>query len=368
MDGTDNRVTEPHILPLTSIGGSERRICQVLAMGDGAVLALQAICVDRALTLFASLRATGSDWSAPALLAVDLAVPAVPSMTLAPVVLQEGEDFAVAWPLDGAGLLLITPRGGDVLLAPGRVTALCGQGGALHVAVGSQVFRHQDGQGWQKLGPALAGPVTALALFAGHVHAATASDRAGFDLSRLVGDDWEAVMTRGAWRYASSPRVTAMAVVGARLLVAADGPDLSVVQVGDEHPELLTVDEDGGWSLLSGQARFTPEGLRLPVTAGGPGVPGCAGLTVGGIQPLGAIQTPGVSALIWLRPRGDAADGLATMALSGDEWSPTDRLARVEAGVTSLAVARDGTVLIAAGADVGAGMARRPLLTLRAPR
>lgn len=365
MNGTDIRSTSPRILPFSSIGGSERRICQVLALADGAVLALQATCVSGSapvVTVFSALRPAGGDWSVAAPLALDLAVPAALSMTVPPVLLRDGPDFAVAWAMDGAGLIVLTQGGAELVEGPGRITALCAEAGRIYAAVGAEIFARQPGQGWQRFAPALAGgEVTALGFFAGQMHAAVANAVAGFDLWRSAGGDWTQVMTRGAWRYGSSPKVTAMAAAGGRLYVAADGPDISHVRVGDEHPEILAVAADGSWQLLSGQARFSPEGLRLPTTAGGPGVPACCGLSVGG------MQMQGETLLVWLKPRGKGANVLSLLRLSASGWSAPDRFALVELAVTSLAVAADDTVLVASGAETDGASTRKPLLVARAP-
>lgn len=361
MDGTDIRVTTPRILPFSSIGGVERRICQVLRLNDGALLALQATCVAGDLpsvTVFAALRPAGGDWQAAVALAMDFATPAALSMTVAPVVVDGGADFAVAWAFDAAGLLILSPAGAEVIEAPAPITALCAADGALFAATGAQVHR-RTGQGWQAHGPALTGPVTGLALFAGQVHVAMASSSAGFDLLRSAGGDWTPVMTRGAWRYGSSPRVTAMVVVGGTLYVAADGADMTHVRIGDEHPELLAVDEAGGWHLVSGQARFSPDGLRLPATAGGPGVPGCCGLTIGGIQAKGdGLQ-------LWMLPRGEGASVLSVMTLAGSEWSALQSVALETAGVTTL-VLSEGTAFVAAGGEATAASKRKSLLVAAA--
>jgi hypothetical protein len=369
MDGTNNRLTAPHVLPFNSSGDGGRRICAVFAMADGAVLALQASGVqgDAAkVTLLASLRPAGGEWTAPALVAADVAAPSGPSLTLAPVLLRDGADFAVAWPCDATGLLVVTPGGVEVVDCPGRITALCAQGDDLFAAVamaGETAFLvRRAGQGFQPFAPSLPGvEVTALAFFADHLHAAGASARAGFDLWRSAGGDWTPVMTRGAWRYGSSPQVTAMAVDGERLYVAADGPDIRHVRVGDEHPEILAVDPQGNWQLWSGQARFSPDGLRLPVTAGGPGVPACCGLSVGG------FQRQGDGLLVWLKPRPAGPNLLSVMSLTGAGWAPLARIGLDGMAVTTLAAASDGTIFVGAGGNGAATTGAKPLMVAFAP-
>ena len=406
MDGTNIRLTTPRILPFSTVGGSERRICMVLPLEGGAMLALQATCVlgaEPSVTVFSARRAPGdADWSAPVALAIDLPVPAALSLSVAPVLLRDGvSDFFVAWPFEGAGFLELTASGARVDMGvtvdgggpadggTGRITALCGQGETLYAALqGSDaaeaviVSRAISGE-WQVLaaGPltcAAGEAVTALAVFADKIYAATANATAGFELfcaATGAGGSWETVLTRGAWRYGYNRSVTAMAVIGARLYVAADGPDLSHISIGDEHPEIMVVAADGHWQLFSGQARFTPEGLRRSVTVAGPGTPGCSGRTIGGLQGRGE------DILVWLKPRAAAGNaaagrGLVSVALwsaAEAEWTMGEPILVPEVFVTSLAVAVDGGILLAAGADVAgsevlAGAARKPLLFALAPQ
>jgi hypothetical protein len=369
MDGTHMRLMAPQVLPFSSIGDGHRRICEVFAMADGAVLALQATCVLGAapsLTLFSLLRPAGGDWAAPVQLVTDLAIPSGLSMTVAPVLMRDGADFAVAWACDAGGLVLVTPGGVEVVATEGRITALCAQGGDLYAAVAlpdaAAILVRRAGQDMQPFAPAIpGGEVTALAVFADQLHAATASARAGFDLWRSAGGEWVPVMTRGAWRYGSSPKVTAMAVVGPQLYVAAEGADLSHVRVGDEHPEILAVDAQGGWQLVSGQPRFSPEGLRMPATSGGPGVPGCCGLSVGG------FQVTGDDLLVWLKPQASGPNQLSVLSLRQNGWSPLARFALDAVRATSLVAAVDGTVFVAAGTDAKATSGQKSLMVAFAP-
>lgn len=108
-----------------------------------------------------------------------------------------------------------------------------------------------------------------LAVLGGRLFAATTNPARGFqlwstELSRLgtgKAPAWDQVLRDGAFRYARNPQVTAMAVHGGALHLAAgdDGP-------GRPGPELLRIEEDGQWEIVAGEARFTPHGLKVPIS------------------------------------------------------------------------------------------------------
>jgi hypothetical protein len=398
MDITDNRLTTPRILPFCTIGGSERRLCAVMPLPGGDVLALQATCVlgkEPAVTVFSSLLAAGkTGWGPVAARIIDLSLPAALLPGLPPVLTGSEAEMNVVWPLGNGGTLSFAarhdptlpetpPRIGD---GPGQqeATAFCAQDGYVYAATrrkgegGADVFRRAEGAGdWQSLGagslPCHSGEaVTALAVFDGRLHAAVSDRRNGFSLWRTAsGQDgrWETVMTHGAWRYGYNPVVSAMTVAGGRLLVAAGGVDTSQVLIGDEHPEIFTVRSDGTWRLFSGQARFTPDGLRQPETSGGPGTPAKGGTTVGG------FETRGDELLIWLRPHQDDTESISICrwtAATG-EWTEVESLLPSALHrVTSLAMTEGGTVIIAGHGDIlesggQADVPRRPLLLIAVP-
>lgn len=380
MDSFDKRMTAPAILPFCSIGENERRLCAVFTLDDGAIWALQATCVlgeTPRLTLFSARLAAGTaQWSQAQALVIDLAVPAALSLDVAPVLVRAGSsDPAIAWAFESGGALVLTTQGATIVQGPsnGRVTAL----GPADKGICAAIQRKgtpdvgiylASGSEWK---PIAAGPltcedgeaITAIGSFAGHVHAARSNSVKGFDLYRAAPGpegEWAAVITEGAWRYGYDRAVSAMAVVGNQLLVAVDGPASGVVNIGDEHPEILTVDAQGHWQVFSGPARFTPDGLRAPVTTDGPGTPDFKGLTIGG------IHAQGKDVALWLKPRDGDGELVAISLWTAEtvEWLVLETMLVPQIAITSMALTPDGTLLVAAGADLDAARDKDDIFAL----
>jgi len=111
------------------------------------------------------------------------------------------------------------------------------------------------------------------------LYATTLNPTHGFQLwrSKAEGDapfDWEQVLTRGAWRYALNMEVTAAAAFGDRLWLGTglpgQGHDITL-NTGPGAGELIAVDAEGGWEVIMGEMRFSPDGLKVPQTTMGPG-------------------------------------------------------------------------------------------------
>ncbi len=380
MDSFDKRMTAQPILPFCSIGEPERRLCAVFTLDDGATLALQATCVlgeTPRLTLFtARLAAGAAQWSQASALAIDLAVPSALSLGVLPVLVRAtAGDPMVAWAFEHGGALVLTLQGARVVQGPsnGRVTAL----GAADKGICAAIQRRgtpevgiylQSGTEWK---PLAAGPltcdegeaITAIGAFAGQIHAARSNAFKGFDLWRAAPGpegEWAPVITEGAWRYGYNRAVSAMAVVGDQLLVAVDGPVSDTVSIGDEHPEILSVDARGQWQVFSGQARFTPDGLRLPVTVAGPGTPDFKDLTIGG------LHAQGRDVALWLKPRDPSGDLVALSLWSAEtgDWLVLETIPVPRIAITSVALTPDGSVLVAAGADLDASDDNGDILAL----
>lgn len=369
--GEDTDRAEPRLglLPDSLIGGHERRAFAVFGLEAGQTLALQVRCTlgeaIRVTVLASCCQDAPEGWDTARAIAIDLPLSAPLSLDIAPVLLNDTPDNAqVAWPLETGGVLIVSAGRADIVPLPEKrpMTALSSdRNGALQVAVAPDetgsagiLLRDPDGA-WTMLAhslPCAAGEtVTALALFGKAVYAARANAAAGFDLLRCnaagaADAAWQPVITRGAWRYGASPAVSTMRAIGDRLFVAADGAQTVPLRIGDEHPEILTVAPDGSWELFSGQPRFSPEGLQQPRTAGGPGTPDLAGLTIGGMDGTATALD------VWLRPRDPSTDSavLLRWRAETDTWVAAQPVPVRGLAVTSMVDLPEG-VLVATGAD-----------------
>lgn len=121
--------------------------------------------------------------------------------------------------------------------------------------------------------------IATLSVAHGHLYASTINPTHGFQLWRTKAEGappfaWEQVLTRGAWRYALNMEVTAAAEFGDALWLGTGLPGRGrdvTHDVGPAAAELIRVAEDGTWEIVTGEMRFTPDGLKVPQTALAPG-------------------------------------------------------------------------------------------------
>lgn len=121
--------------------------------------------------------------------------------------------------------------------------------------------------------------IATLSVAHGHLYASTINPSHGFQLWRSKADGappyaWEQVLTRGAWRYALNMEVTAAAEFGDALWLGTGLPGRghdATHDVGPGAAELIRVGADGSWDIVTGEMRFTPDGLKVPQTAMSPG-------------------------------------------------------------------------------------------------
>lgn len=115
--------------------------------------------------------------------------------------------------------------------------------------------------------------------FAGQLYVGTGNPERGFqiwrsDLSGEAPFRWEPVIVDGAGRYALNETAISMAVLGDHLYVGSGLPGLGYDKANDVGPaaaEIIRIDRDGHWDLLIGSPRFSPDGLKVPLSAYGPG-------------------------------------------------------------------------------------------------
>ncbi len=122
--------------------------------------------------------------------------------------------------------------------------------------------------------------ITAIARLGEGLVVAVSDPRRGFDLMlHTPGEavpDFTSLLTRGAQRFAPNGAISAIAsapmaegdglLIGTAALATIEGSP------GNWGPELLRLDADGGWELIFGMPRLTPDGLKRPRTGKRPGL------------------------------------------------------------------------------------------------
>jgi len=118
--------------------------------------------------------------------------------------------------------------------------------------------------------------VNELEVFNGYLYAATHNPRHGFELWKTDarGDPpyhWVRILERGAWRGPLNTIAVAMAVyknalyVSACLLRQGQG-GAHIDHFGPFPAEIIRVLPDDSWDIVTGSPRFTPHGLKRPIT------------------------------------------------------------------------------------------------------
>lgn len=139
-----------------------------------------------------------------------------------------------------------------------------------------------SGQWTQVSAPSFGDPINngifAMATAHGHVYAGTGSPKRGFQLWRTDGKGdtpkWERVLTDGAYRYNLNLTVAQMCEYKGDLYVGTGITGFGYDKENDVGPsaaELIRVRPDGSWDLIAGDMRFTPDGLKVPLSAMGEG-------------------------------------------------------------------------------------------------
>jgi hypothetical protein len=114
----------------------------------------------------------------------------------------------------------------------------------------------------------------------GRLYAGTANPDLGFQLWQTEARgsppfDWAPVIVNGAGAFNHNYAVCSMAEFKGALYVGGGitglGHDI-VHDIGPASCELLRVYPDGKWDLIAGQPRFTPDGLKVPLSLLGPGL------------------------------------------------------------------------------------------------
>jgi hypothetical protein len=178
----------------------------------------------------------------------------------------------------------------------------------------------------QKISDSLFGDVSnqgiaAIAVSKGYFYAATSNAIKGFQVWRTKGDPgqadaWEPVITNGANRYSLNPVVFAIAEFRGDLYFACGVPvdkDQKVNTLYSGGFEIIRCYADNDWDLIVGTPRFTGSGLRVPLTALGPGFDDISKQVVDGLISH--------NDLLYLVTQGREGFQLWTTA-DGENWSP----------------------------------------------
>ena len=116
--------------------------------------------------------------------------------------------------------------------------------------------------------------------FDGYLYAGTSNPFDGFQIWRTRAEgrppyEWEPVMAHGAYRYNLNHTAATLVPFKGKLYVSSALPGLGKdndYDVGPAAAELLRIDTDNSWELLAGTPRFTPDGLKVPISLQGPGL------------------------------------------------------------------------------------------------
>jgi len=121
--------------------------------------------------------------------------------------------------------------------------------------------------------------ISALAATSRHVYAGTCNPAHGFQLWRSAAEgqapfQWEKVLESGAWRFNHNQMVAQMIAFDGDLYLGSALPGFGEDRrnkVGPAALEVLRLRADDSWDLLVGEPRFSPDGLKVPLSTLGPG-------------------------------------------------------------------------------------------------
>lgn len=121
--------------------------------------------------------------------------------------------------------------------------------------------------------------VTRLVAFDDHLYAATANPLRGYQVWKTDAQGeppyrWTRIIDDGAWRGPASSHAAAMTVFGGALYVTSalprrglGGPEAAGLdRYGPFPAEMIRLYPDDSWELVTGRPRFTPGGLKRPVS------------------------------------------------------------------------------------------------------
>lgn len=175
-----------------------------------------------------------------------------------------------------AGPWLVTAAAPVEARAKGKLTRL--PMGPLTVYAAEAATGHWHPASEPGLGDGVSGGVTAFATAHGRLYVAVEDVYRGFEVwaaepGPTLPWRWTRVLSRGAFRFSLAPKVTAMAAFGDALYLATGISESGFGQdrTGPAAAEVLRVAADGTWDIVVGAPRFTPDGLKVPLSGLPPG-------------------------------------------------------------------------------------------------
>jgi hypothetical protein len=137
---------------------------------------------------------------------------------------------------------------------------------------------------WQEAMPTSFGDennkaIFGMTVFNGCLYAGTGNPARGFQIWKTAANgnapyEWEPVLVDGAYRYNLNEVAISMTAYKGALYIGTGIPGLGYDKTHDVGPaaaELIRLNTDGSWDLIVGSPRFTPDGLKVPYSAMGPG-------------------------------------------------------------------------------------------------
>ncbi len=186
--------------------------------------------------------------------------------------------------------------------------------------------------------------ITAMAVAFGRLHVATRNPVRGFQVwaaawRRPEGapDPWAKALDAGAHRFAMSPAASSMAAFGGHLFVATASEPDGLPGLPVPAAELLRLGPDGGWEVVAGEMRASPDGLKVPLAVVGAGL--------GDRRAGRVLVAAGPGHVV-----AAASTGRLLVSSDGEDWEASDALAEAAGGAEVSALAAvGGEVFAAAG-------------------
>ena len=172
--------------------------------------------------------------------------------------------------------------------------------------------------------------ITTLSVFHDRLYAATFNPYNGFQLwCAPAGTDapcqWQQVIAGGGLRYTSSPAVASMAVFNDALYIGTGSPGenfATYFNLDIAAAELIQLSANNHWEIIAGSPRFSPDGLKVPMAAMGPGFDDASNIAITALAVHDGRLYAGTCADDYQQQQtgSDSFDLWSTA--DGEEWSP----------------------------------------------
>lgn len=122
--------------------------------------------------------------------------------------------------------------------------------------------------------------ITEIVILNDSLYAATFNHERGFQIWKTIDlqqipHHWQLVLSHGAYRYSLNQTVSFMVNFKGEIYLASGIYAPSSHITNTSYPagfELIRIYENNDWDLIFGMPRLTPQGLKIPLTAQGPGL------------------------------------------------------------------------------------------------